>query len=278
LFDAERLSRFGRLQEPNSNRRQAGQRTTLKQLAISSDMLNSIRMQVQSALFFETPEQIYSRVFRELKPRTPLPEITVTFRRFANANSFIRLVDGKLEVKITDLLEGAPAPIMEALAQILLRKLFRRPVPAVYNHRYHMYWSRGEMRRSLHLVRQIRGRKFVSGPQGEHFNLDEIFEELNREHFHGLMARPQLGWSRRPSRTMLGHYDPSHNAIIISKILDRPTVPMLAVSYVMFHEMLHLKFPAEHKGTRRRVHTKEFQQAEKTFPSLKEAKQLLKSL
>ncbi len=134
------------------------------------------------------------------------------------------------------------------------------------------------MRRSLQLVKQSRGRKFVSGPQGEAYDLQAIFEELNQAHFHGLMAQPLLGWSRRPSRVMLGHYDPSHNAIILSRLLDRPGVPRLAVEYILFHEMLHLRFPVEHRGARRCVHTREFKEAEKQFPLLKEAKQLLKTV
>ena len=81
------------------------------------------------------------------------------------------------------------------------------------------------MRRQAHLVRQIRGRKFISGPQGAHFNLEEIFEQLNAAYFDGMLGRPQLGWSRGASRTMLGHFDPSHNAIIISRIFDRPECP-----------------------------------------------------
>lgn len=233
-------------------------------------------MQVESALLFETPEQIYARVFGEFKPRTRVPGIEVKFCRFANANSSIRFEKERIEVRITDLLEGAPAPITEALAHILLAKLFRRPVEKSYLHRYRRYLNRSEMRRSLHLVRQIRGRKFLSGPQGEHYNLEEIFEQLNFAHFHGLMARPSLGWSRMAARGTLGHFDPSHNAIILSKVLDRAVVPRLAVEYVMFHEMLHLRFPVEHRAARRCVHTKEFRAAEKDFPNFKEAKELLK--
>jgi hypothetical protein len=233
---------------------------------------------VQSALFFETPEEIYARVFRELKPRTALPDLRVEFCRFANADCFIRFDEGRLHVRISDLLAGAPAPVMEALAHILLGKLYRKPVARMYNHRYRLYLNRKDMRRQAQLVRQIRGRKFISGPQGERYNLDEVFERLNREHFDGLMGRPQLGWSRGASRSMLGHFDPSHNAIIISRILDRPAAPPLALDYVMFHEMLHLQHPVDHNGARRRVHTREFREAEKKFPRLKEAKDLLKRL
>src|SRR5437899_12187522 len=80
----------------------------------------------QSSLFFETPAEIYARVLRDLKPRTALPRIQVEFRRYANANSSIRLEDGHLTVRIADILEGAPAPILEALAYVLLGKLYRR--------------------------------------------------------------------------------------------------------------------------------------------------------
>jgi hypothetical protein len=181
-------------------------------------------------------------------------------------------------VRIADILEGAPAPIMEALAYILLGKLYRRPVARIYGHRYRLYLNRRDIRQKMQLVRQIRGRKFVSGPEGASHNLEEIFERLNRQYFDGLLGRPLLGWSRRFSRSLLGHFDPSHNAIIISRIFDRPATPALALEYVMFHEMLHLRYPVDHNGVRRRVHTREFRQAERAFPKLAEAKDLLKKL
>jgi hypothetical protein len=148
----------------------------------------------------------------------------------------------------------------------------------MYAHRYRLYLNRRDVRRQMHLVRQIRGRKFLSGPQGAHRNLEEIFECLNRQFFNGLLGRPELGWSRHASRGMLGHFDPSHNAIIISRIFDRPETPQLTLEYVVFHEMLHLRYPVDHNGARRRVHTREFRQAEKQFPRLKEAKEMLKRL
>jgi hypothetical protein len=233
---------------------------------------------LQSSLFFETPEQTYARVFRELKPRSVVPELRVEFCRFANADSFIRLEDGRLNVRISDLLEGAPAPVFEALAFILLGKLYRKPVARMYNHRYRLYLNRRDVRRQANLIRQIRGRKFVSGPQGEFYNLDEVFERINREYFDGLLGSPRLGWSRRPSRGMLGHFDPAHNAIIISRIFDRKEVPAIALDYVMFHEMLHLRHPVDHTGARRCVHTPEFREAEKKFPAVREAKEIIKRL
>lgn len=233
---------------------------------------------VESALFFETPEQIYARVFRQVRPRTPVPDIRVEFRRFVSANSSIRIADGHLTVKIADLLQGAPAPVAESLAHILICKLFRKPVAAVYAHRYRMWLNRKDVRHKIHLVRQIRGRKHASPPAGRHFNLEEVFAGINEKFFDGLLARPALGWSLRPSRTRLGHYDPSHNAIVLSRLLDGAAVPKLVVEYVMFHEMLHLRHPEEHCGSKRSIHTKAFRIAERKFPHLIEAKAALRLL
>jgi hypothetical protein len=222
--------------------------------------------------------EIYARVFRQLRPRTPLPVIRVQFRSYANANAQVKLDQGALEIKMADTLAGAPEAVIEALAEILLSKLFRRTVPAASNERYRRYLNRRDVRRNLDLVRQIRGRKRVQPPQGQCYNLDEMFEELNFRYFFGLMARPVLGWSPFASRTMLGHYDPSHNAIVLSRILDRAETPRRAVEYVLFHEMLHLRYPAELRGARRCVHTRAFKDAEKQFESLREAKALLRQL
>jgi len=231
-------------------------------------------MQVESA----AAEQIYARTFQEMRPRTPLPSVRVEFRRYANANAQIKLENGLLHVKMADTLAGAPATVIEALAEILLSKLFRRPVPRDSNDRYRRYLNGKDVRRSLDLVRQLRGRKKVEHPQGETYNLDEMFEELNFRYFNGLMARPVLGWSPNASRTMLGHYDAPHNAIVLSRILDRPRTPRVAVEYVLYHEMLHLRFPAEHRGARRCVHTREFKAAEKQFEKFQEARAALKLL
>jgi len=233
---------------------------------------------VASSLFFESPPELFRRVHREIRPRTQVPHIEVEYKRFANANSDVRLDEGTIRVRITDLLESAPAPVTEALAHILLGKLYRRSPARQYLHRYRLYLNRKDMRRRISLVRQTRGRKAHAGPSGVVHNLEQIFEELNAEFFGGMMARPALGWSRFRSRTHLGHFDPSHNMIVISRIFDDPRAPRLALEYVMYHEMLHLQYPVDHSGARRCVHTPEFRAHEKLFPHFREAKALLKKL
>lgn len=235
-------------------------------------------MAIESALLFETPVELYTRVYQTIVPRSAPPPIDVRFRRFASATSVIRLRDGRIEVRITDVLQDAPAPILESLAFLLVSKLLRREVPAAHRHRYRLYMNRKDMRGSVQNVRRERGRKLHAGPAGEIYHLTELFEELNLRFFHGLMARPELGWSGRNSKTLLGHYDPSHHAIILSSALDSPKVSREAVEYVLYHEMLHLRHPSEHRGARRCVHTPEFRAAEREFPGLKEVKEILRKI
>jgi hypothetical protein len=231
-----------------------------------------------SSLFFESPAEIFARVHRELRPRTAIPAIDVLYKPFADPNSRVRLESGAISVQITDLLEGAPAPVTEALAHILLSKLYRKEIAPHHQHRYRLYLNRRDMRRKIDSTRQARGRKTHKGPQGVVHNLDAVFEDLNTRYFGGMMSRPQLGWSYVRSRTRLGHFDPSHNTIMISRIFDDFRVPLVALEYVMFHEMLHLRYPVDHSGARRCVHTPEFKAHERQFPHFKEAKALLRRL
>jgi hypothetical protein len=240
-------------------------------------MVHLGEMQLETALFFETIEQIYTRVFRNLKPRSAVPAVTIRFRKYANITSRIRLENNNLTVDISDLLESAPAPIQEALAHILVAKLLRRIPESSIVARYQRYLNRTEIRSVVHSVKRERGRKFVRDAKGEAYDLQIIFEELNFKYFDGLMAQPQLGWSVRPSRTTLGHYDPSHHAIVLSSLMDTKECPDILVNFVMFHEMLHLRYPTEHKGARRCVHTQQFKQAERQFDGWEEAKKALRS-
>jgi predicted metal-dependent hydrolase len=228
-------------------------------------------MQAETALLCETLEEIYERVFRTIKPRTSIPRIEIVFRQFANANSRIRLQDNNLSVEISDLLENAPASIQEALAHILLGKLYRTETERSHLTRYRKYLNSSDVRSSIHMVKRQRGRKSLTEPAGRHYDLTQIFDELNFEYFGGMMARPRLGWSRRESKTTLGHYDPAHHVIVISRILDSANAPSLVVRYVMFHEMLHLQHPTQHRGSRRCVHTPDFKKSEKLFKGYRDA-------
>jgi predicted metal-dependent hydrolase len=226
----------------------------------------------------ENLHNIFQRTYRELRPRAPMPEFRVEFYPFANVNNTIRLREAVIHVRISDLLEGAPEGVLEAIAHILLAKIYRKPIEPLHSTRYRRYVSSHDISTKAQLVRQIRGRKRIESAQGQVYDLDELFEHLNRRFFYGLLARPQMTWSQAHARNSLGHYDPAHNAIVVSRVFDHRRVPRYAVEYIVYHEMLHLKHPVKLRGSRRCVHGPEFQAEEKLFPELEKAKAFLKTL
>jgi hypothetical protein len=219
---------------------------------------------------------IFEACFRELWPKKAMPQFRVSFYHFTNINNTIRLRDGVVVARLSDLLEGAPAPVLHAIAHILLAKLYCKPIERTQVTRYRKHVASHDVASKAHLIRQIRGRKKIGPAKGRVYDLDTVFEELNTRFFHGLMARPRMTWSEHHSRQSLGHYDPAHNAIVVSRIFDRPNVPRYAIEYLVYHEMLHLKHPVKLRGNRRCVHGRAFQEEEKQFPELQAALRFLK--
>jgi predicted metal-dependent hydrolase len=226
--------------------------------------------------------EIFQEAYRELRPSSlapaTKPEMKIDFFAFANINNTIRLRQGKLLIRLSDILEGAPKSVLQAIAHILLAKMYRRPIDRGQAARYRKYVGSQDIMRKAHLVRQTRGRKQLHSAQGRFYDLEAIFEDLNRRFFHGLLGRPLMSWSPTRTRRILGHYDPAHNAIVVSRIFDQLKVPRYAVEYIVYHEMLHLKHPVRLRGSRRCVHSSEFQAEEKLFPQLAEANAFLKRL
>ena len=221
---------------------------------------------------------IFHEEHRQLRPATALPDLRIEFFAFANVNNTIRLRDGRLLVRLSDLLEGAPDAVVRAIAHILLAKMYRKPIDRGHAARYRKYVASHEVVSKAHLVRQMRGRKRLRPAQGHAYDLDAIFEDLNARFFHGLLGRPRMSWSQNGTRRILGHYDPAHNVIIISRVFDHISVPREAVEYIVYHEMLHLKHPVKLRGSRRCVHSAEFHAEEKLFPRLEDAKLFLRRL
>jgi hypothetical protein len=220
--------------------------------------------------------ELFREAYSELRPHTTAPPLHVRFYPFVSINNTIRLRDGEIFMRLSDLLEGAPEAVLYAIVHILLAKLYRKPVDRAHSARYRRYIGAHDVVAKARLIRQMRGRKHIRSARGHHYHLEEIFEDLNRRFFHGLMGQPQLTWSKNLSRSSLGHYDPAHNTIVISRIFDHPRVPRCAVEYIVFHEMLHLKHPVRLRGSRRCVHSPEFQAEERSFPELDQARKFLR--
>jgi len=222
-------------------------------------------------------DEIIAELYRELRPRAPMPRVELSFYRYSNINNTIRLREGVLLVRLSDLLEGAPENVLRAIVHILFAKIYRKPIDAKRNTLYRRYIARPEMSAAAQKVRSIRGHKQLDPPQGVFYDLDEIFDDINERHFYSLMAKPRLAWSRERSRRLLGHFDPAHNAIVISRVFDQRRIPLYVVEYLMYHEMLHLRHPVRAgRSGRRIVHPPAFRADEELYPDYERALEFLK--
>lgn len=221
---------------------------------------------------------IFAEALRRIAKLDPAPPVEARFYPYAGLHSTIRLRRGKIYVRVSDLLEGSPEEVLYALACILVAKLYRLRVSKKCERIYQEYVSQPRLREASEAARRERGYKIITTARGKIYNLEEIFDELNRRYFNGSLARPKLSWSARRARIVLGHHDQAHGAIIISRTLDSPSTPRFVIEYVLYHEMLHLKYPPKEDGGRTLYHGPEFRREERRFERFREAVNWLEGL
>ncbi len=222
------------------------------------------------------PAEILLRVLRRLRISGDLPSLRVEFRPFAGLRSTMRLRKNHLEVCFSDVLQDAPLLVLEALAEILLCKVYRQRASREARECYLAYVLSPAIRQRIDQARRERGAKRLRPAPGRWHNLEEIFKRLNQKFFNSELSVARLGWSLRNSRTILGHYDAGHGMIVINRALDSSKAPAHLVEYLVFHEMLHMRFPVERNGHRRVVHSRAFREAERAYPQYEEARKSLK--
>lgn len=177
-----------------------------------------------------------------------------------------------MRLRISDLFDDAPACVLEALAVILLSRLYSRKVDPRFQRVYRQYTLSPRMRERSQVARKSRGRpRHRSGPKGRVYDLGALFSELNAKYFGSGLRRPALSWTHRPSRSVLGSYEFDEDLISISRDLDSTRVPGYVIRYILFHEMLHVKHGTRIEGTREIVHPPAFRMDEKRFSHYYEA-------
>ena len=219
----------------------------------------------------ELLKNIYAEAFQILSKDEKIPEIDVRFYPYIGINHTIRVREGKIFVRITEICREMPLEEQRALAFILVSKLLRKKVPPAARKIYSEFIKSQEIRDSAAENKRVRGRKIVTTSKGEIYDLDKIFENMNLIYFQNAVPKPVLTWSTRKTYRILGHYDAAHQTIVISRSLDRKKVPQYVVEYVVFHEMLHIQHPTTHRNGRRYNHTPAFRRDEEKFAFFDEA-------
>jgi len=224
-------------------------------------------------------QRVFASAHEQLRPRTPLPEITIAFFPFAGLNHTVRLHENRLIVRLSDIFTDAPPQVYSSLALILLSKLYRKRIDSSYYRIYRTFVLTEEIQERARIARINRCRWMRRGEaRGRHVDLELLFERLNREYFDASLVKPRLSWSAMKSRHVLGRYDATRDTIFISRVFDVPAVPLYVTSYILFHEMLHVKHRSRVHDSRRIVHTREFRADEKRFRQYEEAKLWLEGI
>jgi hypothetical protein len=202
-------------------------------------------------------------------------EIRVSFYPYVGLTHTIRRRGSCWILRISDHCRSAPRIVIEAIVVILACKVLRRRPPRDAVEVYEQFRKDPEVQLRVRMRRLKRGRKRIGDPRGKEHSLSEIFQELNQRFFNNQIELQKLGWGTRKSWGRLGHYDPLHQTIAISPVLDSPDVPRFVVMCILYHEMLHAIFD-QPSDDRRRHHPPEFRKAEKAFPGYAEAKKFLR--
>ncbi|MFQ5738944.1 MAG: SprT-like domain-containing protein [Acidobacteriota bacterium] len=208
--------------------------------------------------------QAFAQLYRRLKGN-PVPPFSFQFYPYTSLKHTIRVRQGQVFVRVSDILADAPGAVLRSVLAILLFRLFHRTAPEAYRRPYLDYVGRPRIRKEVLRVRSRRGVKRLTSSLGKVFDLKAIFRQLNRDYFDNQVQARHLSWSPRSYRRALGHYDPAHQAIVLNRRLDHPLVPEYVVCFVVYHEMLHAFLGEQTCNGHRRVHHRDFRQAEKSF-------------
>lgn len=110
-------------------------------------------------------------------------------------------------------------------------------------------------------------------PEGEVYNLREIYDEVNASFFEGRITC-RITWGRQQRRRRgkrksihFGTWNPQARVIRIHPGLDSQTVPREFIRFIVYHELLHAELPpSQSKNGRAIIHSKAYRALEQRFP------------
>ncbi len=210
--------------------------------------------------------RFYQQAFRHYDKTGRIPPVSVELYPYAGINHTIRIRGGRAFVRISDVCVDMELEGQKALAFILVAKLYRKRAASVHQETYNAALRTSDIQRRAARTKKTRGRQTPLFTEGDIYDLDELFDDVNAKYFNNKIERPLLTWSSRKTYRVLGHHDATQNKIVISRSLDTPETPRYIVEYVMFHEMLHVKHPTLTINGRRYNHTPAFRADEQRFP------------
>lgn len=240
---------------------------------------------------------------RRLEPRPVLPEELDGDYGQAVADGAVDEARGRLETRIRAHMPRASLKVIFTDNRYTMISVRRDPQEREYRLRVHHMFADAEpgVTRALahyichndggasrvlgeyiddhqHRVRPRRTRAPIHcQTAGAVFDLQTIFDDLNRRYFDGSIDA-RITWGARTRRTRrrnsikMGSYSVEDRLIRIHRTLDRQFVPRHFIEWIVYHEMLHQVHEAPLVKGRRRYHTPAFNADEARFDRYPEAR------
>jgi hypothetical protein len=203
-------------------------------------------------------------------------EIRARYYPYIGLTHTIRRRGSAWVIRVSDHCRNAPRAVLESIVLMLMCKILRRRVPSEAARIYEQYRRSDPVREAVNARRLRHGRKMIAGTEGKHHSLKVIFQDLNARYFGDRIEIQKIGWGPRRGWIRLGHYDPVHHTITISPVLDSAQVPVSALAFVVYHEMLHAVFDDSPGTHRLRHHTPSFRRAERGYEGYSAAQKFLR--
>jgi hypothetical protein len=167
---------------------------------------------------------------------------------------------GLVRVRVHHMFLDAPSEIVRALALYVLRPsaASRSEINAYVRANSHRIGGRPRRKIAINLSHR-----------GLHFDLNQIYERLNRRYFDGRL-KVAITWGKsapwRRYSIDFGCYDAPKRVIRVNPALDRPFVPRFFINFIVYHEMLHAAIGfRELPNGRRDLHSLRFRREESQF-------------
>ena len=231
---------------------------------LASASLNQPHRFVEVLQYFQS-EKLY---FKKLKQK----EIILLFSPSERLYHKIHLNNKYVKVYVSFVCKDLPDNYFISLSQLLFRKITGQPISAEIKNAIYSSEENFLVNDKKNYVAQ----NYNKAAQGNLFDLEEIFKQLNEKYFNNKLTMPQVRWSLRNNRRRLGFYDLNRNLLVINRLLDQRAIPQYVIEGIMHHEMLHIIHPIQHQNGRRIIHSRAFKNDEKKFKQYMELKKWLK--
>jgi len=173
-------------------------------------------------------------------------------RRLADFNANVRKYKNSIEINLNLQWKDIDDEIKIGLIQHLLLKVFKTKKNTPNLELYHNF------------VKNIETLATKTEPDPV---LKESFQRVNQQFFYSSLTLPNLRWGQKSFRK-LASYNYHTDTVTVSTIFLNTQTKIL--DYLMYHELLHKDQKFRHKNGRSAYHTREFKEAERSYPDYKE--------